>query len=80
MLDKTQTVQSAYFKCYKNLDLKKKELYKEGYSLKWNVDPRRFNLKVDDLKGDEDLAKYFMLPEETLELKDKLKIYGFFNS
>jgi hypothetical protein len=76
-IHKTENLKNAFYKSYKNLKIKKEDLFKKGEIYKWDLDPKD-NIDKSTLQGDKNLAMEKMLYKETAQVNSQKIIYGFY--
>ena len=75
---KTENLKNTFYKSFKNLKIKKEELYRKQEVNKWDLDPKDTSIDKNSIATNKNLALEKMLHKETLQVNYQKVVYGFY--
>ena len=75
---KTENLKNTFYKSFKNLKVKKEDLYRKQEVNKWDLDPKDTSIDRNTIATNKNLALEKMLHKETLQVNYQKVVYGFY--
>ena len=75
---KTENLKNTFYKSFKNLKVKKEDLFRKQEVNKWDLDPKDTSIDRNSIASNKNLALEKMLHKETLQVNYQKVVYGFY--
>jgi hypothetical protein len=75
---KTENLKNTFYKSFKNLKVKKEDLYRKQEVGKWDLDPKDTSIDRNSIATNKNLALEKMLHKETFQVNYQKVVYGFY--
>ena len=77
-IHKTENLKNTFYKSFKNLKVKKEDLYRKQEVGKWDLDPKDTSIDRNSIATNKNLALEKMLHKETFQVNYQKVVYGFY--